>query len=57
MRTQYAFQRENCGFESAPRAQPLVDRVDGAIDGVGDIDAITDRIMQSLKHNGAKVVS
>jgi adenylate kinase len=26
-----------------------------AIDGVGDIDAITERIMQSLQHNGAPV--
>ena len=26
-----------------------------AIDGVGDIDAITERIMQSLRHNGAPV--
>jgi adenylate kinase len=28
-----------------------------AIDGVGDIDAITDRIVKSLKHNGAAVAA
>jgi hypothetical protein len=28
-----------------------------SINGVGDIDTITDRIMESLQHNGAKVGS